>query len=529
VPIEPIIPTDQQQAAIAAARNSTDSILLEAYAGAAKTTTLTMMAKEIKIPALALAFNVSIKKELAGKFPPNFSVQTMNGLGYASLMRAMPSVNFTVDAHGKKLGKIIREVLKDFKVDLGAEQYESIRDVVRQCMIQGLVPQEFEQARSLLADTEDNWLALMENSGVGENDFPMVEELCREILTRDIDQALKGFVSFDDQIYVSTLVAGRFPQFPAILGDEIQDFSPLNHAMLVKAVRPDGRLLMVGDKRQSIYAFRGADTNSIAKIKALRSKWIELPLTITFRCPKTVVKRQQFHAPGFQAGPNNRDGLFVKLPIYKGLAPDTEEPEKWNWFNVEAVTPQGASVAVLCRNNAPILKLAFKLLAKRKSIKILGREIGRGIIALTKQLAPRDATPKLELASLVALWEEREKALALANDQSEKMDMIEDKAECVRAVLSYETVNDAGDCRRELNFLFSREEGAITLSSIHKAKGLEWDVVLLLDPWRMPSKWARERAKLGDDTELQQEMNLKYVAETRTKDVLIHANVEDFE
>lgn len=524
-----IVPTDQQLAAIAATKNSTDSILLEAYAGAAKTTTLTLMAKEIKIPALALAFNVSIKKELAGKFPPNFSVQTMNGLGYAALMRAMPTVNFTVDAHGKKLGKIIREVLKDFKIDLAAEQYDGVRDVVRQCMIQGLVPKEFPQARPLIVDSEENWLALMENAGIGENDFPMVEEICREVLERDIQMALQGLVSFDDQVYVSTLVAGRFPQFPAVLGDEIQDFSPLNHAMLVRAVRPDGRLLMVGDKRQSIYAFRGADSNSIAKIRALRSKWIELPLTITFRCPRVVVQRQLHHAPGFQAGPANKVGLFARLPLPSAILPDTDEPAKWNWFNVEALMPQEASVAVLCRNNAPILKLAFKLLAKRKSIKILGREIGRGIIALTKQLAPRDATPKLELASLVALWEDREKTLALANDQSEKIDMIGDKAECVRAVLSYPTVVDAGDCRREINFLFAKEEGAITLASIHKAKGLEWDLVLLLDPWRMPSKWARERAKLGDDRELQQEMNLKYVAETRTKDVLIHANMEDFE
>jgi hypothetical protein len=44
----------------------------------------------------------------------------------------------------------------------------------------------------------------------------------------------------------------------------------------------------------------------------------------------------------------------------------------------------------------------------------------------------------------------------------------------------------------------------------------------------MPSKSAREAALRGDDTDLQQEFNLKYVAETRTKNVLIHADIDDF-
>lgn len=524
-----ITPTEQQLAAVAATKNSNDSILLEAYAGCAKTTTLTLMAKEVKIPSLALAFNVSIAKELRSRFPTNFSVQTMNGLGYASLMRAMPHVNFTVDAHDKKLGKIIRDVLKDYKTSVDADQYDSLRDIVRQCMIQGLVPNEIPAKQRLLADNESNWTALMENAGVGEADMPMVEELAREILTRDINDALRGFVSFDDQIYVSTLVAGRFPKFPSVLGDEIQDFSPLNHAMLVESVRPDGRLLMVGDRRQGIYAFRGADANSIAKIKALRSKWIELPLTQTFRVPQVIVNRQLGHAPGFVAAPSNRKGLFVRLPLASALSPDPDELPKWNWSNVAAVTPSGARVAVLCRNNAPLLKLAFKLLRQRKSVTILGRDIGRGIVGLTKQLSPSDFTPKLTLAALVTDWEEREKALALANGHEEKLDGIEDRAECIRAVLSYPEVDTAGEARRELNKLFANENGAITLSSIHKAKGMEWDVVVLLDPWRMPSKWARDRAKLGDDSELQQEFNLKYVAETRTKEVLVHASMEDFE
>lgn len=524
-------PTDEQQAAIAATRNSKDSILLEAYAGCAKTTTLTLMSKEVKVPALALAFNVSIKKELQSRFAQNFSVQTMNGLGMSSLMRGMPSVNFTLDTTGKKLGKIVSQVIKDFKTNLDGDQWDFLRSLVRTVMLRGLVPKEILGAEPLLEDTEANWQAIMLDEGIAEAEMPMYEELAREILLRNIQDGLKGFISYDDQIYLSTLIAGRFPKFPVILGDEIQDFSPLDHAMLSKSVRPDGRLIMVGDKRQSIYAFRGSDSNAIGKIKALRQQWIELPLTMTFRCPKVVVERQQRHVPGFRAAPSNKTGTFAKLPLGAayGLSADPDELPKWGWADVERLAPAGAAVAVLCRNNAPLLKLGFKLLRKRISFSMLGRDIGAGLVGLSKTLFKDNETPKLVMADIVFQWSEREKSLALANGQEEKIDLIEDKAECFRSVFSYEAVENAGDLRRELNYLFAKEDGKITLSSIHKAKGKEWDVILLLDPWRLPSKWAKQEAQKGDPIPLEQEMNLKYVAETRTKDVLIHASMDDFE
>ena len=57
---------------------------------------------------------------------------------------------------------------------------------------------------------------------------------------------------------------------------------------------------------------------------------------------------------------------------------------------------------------------------------------------------------------------------------------------------------------------------------------MECDLVVHLDPWRLPSKHARKAADRGDMSQLQQEMNLKYVIETRAKETLIQATVEDF-
>jgi superfamily I DNA/RNA helicase len=63
--------------------------------------------------------------------------------------------------------------------------------------------------------------------------------------------------------------------------------------------------------------------------------------------------------------------------------------------------------------------------------------------------------------------------------------------------------------------LFQDEENTLCLSSIHKAKGREWDNVVIYRKDLMPSPWARKKWAR------QQESNLDYVARTRTMNWLM--------
>jgi superfamily I DNA/RNA helicase len=58
------------------------------------------------------------------------------------------------------------------------------------------------------------------------------------------------------------------------------------------------------------------------------------------------------------------------------------------------------------------------------------------------------------------------------------------------------------------------QNGCLTLCTVHKAKGLEWNRVYILDEFLMPSKYARQA------WQQQQETNLQYVAVTRAKQEL---------
>jgi superfamily I DNA/RNA helicase len=514
-----LVPTEEQLAVIDAVAEPASSVMVPSLAGCSKSTTLEMAAPRVKVPALALAFNKRIAVELGPRLPGNFSTKTINSFGFDALRRAFPQVG-KWDLDGKKLGKLVSQVAKDRDVDLSSEQWDQLRQLVSAAMQAGLVPRN--EGRGLVSDSLETWKDLADGLWIPREDFEFLYDLAREVLEKNNSEVKKGKISFDDQIYYSTCVAGAFPQFPVVFVDEAQDLSSLNHQMLARGLRPDGRLIVVGDPKQAIYSFRGAHAKSMQAMRGLRPSWLDRELTTTFRCPKAIVARQQEHAPGYRAWHTNPEGRVLRTPTL------SEGGEGWSWSTIQEMLPApSASLMVLCRNNGPLLSLAFKLLRSQVGVVMLGRDIGKNLISLSRKLLPKNDIPLDLCIGRIRNWIASESFLALANGAEEKVEGIEDRGECLVAVLE-SGCRDAGELRQMLTKLFSRESGQVELSSIHKAKGLERDLILFLDPWRIPSKFAREAAKRGDPSQMEQEMNLRYVAETRTRHTLVLANLEDY-
>jgi hypothetical protein len=191
-----------------------------------------------------------------------------------------------------------------------------------------------------------------------------------------------------------------------VVVDEAQDLSSLNHAMLGKCLRPDGRLIAVGDPKQAIYAFRGAHSQSMEQIRGLRQSWLDRPLTMTFRCPRVIVARQQSHAPGFRTGPSNAEGRFIRLPANAQEHYELGSEPSWNLSQFLALEPQSSPV-VLCRNNGPLLSLAFKLLRRGIGCYMLGRDLGKGLERLSKEIAKDDELPAEKVAGLIQIGRQR--------------------------------------------------------------------------------------------------------------------------
>jgi DNA helicase II / ATP-dependent DNA helicase PcrA len=514
-------PTPEQEAILTAvAKSDGPSVMVEAGAGCAKTSTLTLASEGVKSPSLAIAFNKKIADELATKLPSNFNARTMNSLGHRAWARARNNNKMVLD--NRKAGKIITEMAKYRRIHLQEDQWDYARLLFREAQIQGLVPETFTRqgiAKSLVPDDKSGWQALGDTHAIPDDDFDMVWEIAREALTENIKLAYSGTISFDDQIYCSTMLGGVFEKYPVVFVDEDQDLSPLQIRMISQSMTRDARILAVGDKCQSIYAFRGAVGEAAEQIRALRPDWIDLPLMTSFRVPQLVADRQKSHVPMFRAFGTNPPGQIKHMN-------GGGETDGWHWKGVVDILPEWPlDIAILCRNNAPLLSLAFRLIRQGIGCSMMGRDISKGLKALSKKLAPLDSTPAETVVAKIDQWLISEISKARVNDNPDAAEKFTDKAESLKAIMESADCKDAGQLRRQIDNLFSRESGQVVLSTIHRAKGLEWPAVIHLDPFRLPSKWA---IKSGGRA-LEQENNLRYVAETRTKHTLIMANLEGFQ
>lgn len=515
-----VTPTSEQLEIISAVSKLPSSLMISAYAGTAKTTTLQLAAPGIRSQALALAFNKKISEELKGRLPPHFMIKTLNGLGHSAWAS---SINTSIKLDERKLGKLVSQVAKDFKTQLTPDQWDETKRLVSAAMSAGISPGDI--GNPLKEDSQEAWEDL---SSFQDKEFLQIYPLAREVLKEDIRLAQQGIISFDDQIYCPTILGGKWNKYSTVFIDESQDLSPLNHRQLQLSLAQNGRLVAVGDPKQAIYHFRGADSSSMSNMRGLSKDWTDLQLTMTFRCPKVIVNRQQSHAPGYKAWDGCFEGqAFSVEELHTNLGTFNDEAKDY-WsindiLNIKGLDKLDGNCAILCRNNAPLLSLAFKLLRRNIGCHMLGREIGRGLENLSQKLASDDSIPIVQFASKLLDWESHECSLARVNNKPDKESRIIDQAECLRAVIDGSGARTAGDLRGALQKLFSRDSGLITLSSIHRAKGLEWDLVVHLDPWRIPPK-----RSLQNPIQLEQEKNLLYVCETRTRHTLLNLNLEDF-
>lgn len=481
---KPVVPTEEQWAIIDAAVNTSESLLINALAGCAKTSTLEMLCQAIRgIPILAIAFNKRIADEMKERLPSHVTCKTINALGHGVWAG---HINRKLILNKDKVFdtlKLIMDKLNWKEKSAIAEVFSETIKAVKTAKLQGYIPPgHFASDKSLMTKEEFY-------DAFDEDVDPQVVDA---LLIQGIKDAYEGLIDYDDQIYMPTLFGGTFPQFPLVLVDEAQDLSSINHALLDKLV--SRRIIAVGDPWQSIYAFRGADTRSMARLRE-RFKMKEMTLSVTFRCPIAIVRNAHWRVPHYKWAPGAAEGLIVSL---------LGEEAEWSAASI----PDGA--AIICRNNAPLFKCALQLLALGRGVKLVGTDLGPSLVRTMKKLGDERMT-RDETLCAIDRWE------AETARKRKNKGAVADKADCLRVFAEFGETLSAAIAYAE--HLFSAG-GQIQLLSGHKAKGLEWDTVYHLNPFLVPSKWA-----IGEE-EKEQEYNCKYVIETRAKATLYKVDLK---
>lgn len=492
-------PTSQQAAFVNALVATKANIALVARAGTGKTSTILMgvdayAAKNPAHEVFVCAFNKAIANEVADKLiaaghvGKNVRAGTIHSFGLSVVRATFREVKVDAD----KVYKLIDK--HDFD-----PTFQTYRALLNQ-LVHMAKGEGVGHFADLPVGAASTWFQLADHYDVELPDTEpmarMVVHAAQVIFAESLAQT--DVVDFDDMILwpLAKNLRVKYGK-DLIIVDEAQDLSRAKQELVLRALKPTGRMVVVGDDRQAIYGFSGADAEALANLVG-RLHAVTLPLSMTWRCPRTVVALAQALVPDIEAAPSAAEGLVLR----------TDEVD---------LATVGLTDAILCRNTAPLVALAYRLIRAGKPCKVEGRAIGESLIKMAQ---------RWKVATIDALLNRLDTHLAAevakAKGDERKIETITDKVTTLQEICG--ACLTAGNKRVDdvvafINNLFADDvSGVTTLATYHRSKGREWNKVTLYEhATRCPSPRAKQPwQKL-------QESNLAYVAITRSKHTLVFA------
>jgi superfamily I DNA/RNA helicase len=530
----------QQLAVYEWVESGTGSLFVEAVAGSGKTTTMVEATRRMTGDVALAAFNKKIADEISARTRDrqNVTAGTFHSFGFRA-WRRVAARNLKIDARLKE-----KEGLNHANVAI------PLRDAVSKMV--SLAKQSVVGKLWKLDDVQ-RWQDIITYydvaSMVRENPTPfgMSREQGNDHLTglliKHAQEIVKWsesvsdtLIDFDDMIWLPLLCDAPIYQNDWVLVDEAQDTNPARRLLAERMLKIGGRAIFVGDRHQAIYGFTGADNDAVDQI-IRHFNCSTLPLSVTYRCSKAATKMAQEYVPQIEAHENNKEGRVVeagtkvftegwrieKPSVDPGWAYDGPVLEE-HLTQAELVEQPKKGDAILCRVTAPLIELAFSMIRRGVACHVEGRDIGRSIAALASRwkgvITIEELVEKLEGYRRVEILKLEtnehlkgkgsvEALIERVNDRVDTLLVLTEGLDTVQQVL--DRIRDMFDDTEE-----GEAKNRITLSTVHKAKGREWDRVFILGFYEyMPSKWAKR------DWQIEQETNLIYVACTRTKGDLV--------
>ena len=283
-----------------------------------------------------------------------------------------------------------------------------------------------------------------------------------------------------------------------IITHNCQDLNRCQIRIIEKILKKDkmsgkiiGRLISVGDFFQGIYGFNTADEKSFEWFEKFPNTKM-LPLSISFRCSKTVISRAQEIVPDIKALDDAPDGI-----VRDG----------------SALNEAKSGDFVLCRTTMPLVQLFFEYLRQNKKAIIKGSDIGIHLIELIGNIN--------NIEKLITFWDSelaifRRELInngILNPNEHTGYSTLEDKV--LTLLFLARISNSIADLKNKITVIFTDTIEGICLSTVHKIKGLEANRVFIIRPDLLPMT-------VRKPWQILQEKNIEYVAITRAKHELIY-------
>lgn len=498
-------PSQYQKAIFDYIQHEKGNLVVEAAAGSGKTYTLvkalSLIPQDKRV--LMTAFNKDIVKELTKKVKefPNVEVRTLHGLGMILTTRGLGIGGM------KPEGYKYTQLIYNHWQDLTKTNINKLSRNARKSFVEN-TKKLVDFGRFYLATTRSEMIELMT-----KYDIPCVAD--------EMDVALKVMaiggknldsIDYTDMIWMPHIYDLHLQEceYDFIMVDECQDLNVAERNLVLRCLKEGGRLIAVGDSNQCIYGFSGSDPDSFRAIQSIPNT-VSMPLSISYRCPESVVKFAQNLVPSIEAKQGAEEGVILDCVSLD----DVHDGDM-----------------VLCRNNAPLLQVYCKLLEQGKRAYIRGSDVGKNLQNIVIGTHKDYLHTNLKQDGVfIRLYEDlfnSRKAImeryGISQEDAMKHETIQAKLDMIRAleVLGAD-LTTTEELTKKIEDIFPKNDKGegIMLSTVHKAKGLEADNVFIACASLMPSKSAL------DEWQVQQERNLMYVAYTRAKKVLGFLNEEE--
>lgn len=465
------------------------------------TTTIVECSKRIPSnkSVLFLAFNKSIAQELQNRMSdyPNVLCKTLHSHGYGAI-QTYKKTRLTLD--NKKWYSYLWDNLSVLSNTTFPDTQE-LYSFISRCLTL------FDLCRINLIEAKDPSKTMKEIDNIAYHHgiFEEYDEYSVVYSLLEIAYNLEdSTIDFTDMIVLPCMHNGIkkcIRKYDVIFVDECQDLSKAQQVLLKNSIKYKGRFIAVGDENQSITGYAGSDCDSFSKMKEL-AKGKEFPLSVCYRCGKKIINLAKEFVPAIEPYEENSDG---EIKVVKDL------------------TDVKPGDVILSRKSAPTISLCLKFIANGIPAKVKGRDMLEGL----KKVVEKSKATNFE-GLYQYLDKEYKKIIKKITNRGDKEPenaiqaiTFRDKIECIKSIA--ESCNEFSDMGNKLDTLFSdyTDGRFVTLSTIHKAKGLEWDRVFIILPKDIPLKWKNQQ-----EWEYQQEINLKYVAITRAKKELFFVNLD---